>query len=177
MPKINPNFSTMDVNRKQGKLIFVSNINLNNNSPSNLKINQNKNNLFSKQTSNRNYQSNKNSLFEKYENNLNINEKVISSPFQIYQTYQKDKKGNNINNTSLKTGKRILFDLNKDKKEKKNNIGYQNNIYNIKENEAQLIQNLVINLQNNIPEYDKHFINENDVKYMKNKAFGKNNKI
>jgi len=175
--KINPNFSTIDISRKQGKPLFGSSTNFNNNSPNNLKINQNKNILFPKQVNNRNYQGNKNTMFEKYDKNLNINEKVISSPFQIYQTYQKDKKGNNINNQSLKTGKRILFDLNKDKKDKKNNFGVQNNLYNIKENEAQLLQNLVINLQNNIPEYDKHFINENDVKYMKNKAYGKNNKI
>jgi hypothetical protein len=174
--KINPNFATIDINRKEGKQLFGSSTNFNNNSPNNLRVNQNKNIPFPKQTS-MNYQGNKNKLFEKYDKNLNINEKVISSPFQIYQTYQKDKKGNNINNQSLKTGKRILFDLNKDKKDKKNNFGVQNNLYNIKENEAQLLQNLVINLQNNIPEYDKHFINENDVKYMKNKAFGKNNKI
>ena len=177
IPKLNPNFSTIDISRKQGKSIFGSSTNFNNNSPSNLKINQNKNVIFPKQINNRNYQGNKNTLFKNYDNNLNINEKVISSPFQIYQTYQKDKKGNNINNQSLKTGKRILFDLNKDKKDKKNSFGVQNNLYNIKENEAQLLQNLVINLQNNIPEYDKHFINENDVKYMKNKAYGKNNKI
>ena len=37
------------------------------------------------------------------------------------------------------------------------------------------MQNLVNNLQSNIPEYDKQFINEEDVKNMKNKQLGKNN--
>ena len=32
------------------------------------------------------------------------------------------------------------------------------------------------NLQSNIPEYDKRFINNADIKKMKNKQFDKNNK-
>ena len=93
----------------------------------------------------------------------------------MYQAHQKGgKKGNNLSNRgnhSLNTGKRVLFDPNKekDKKNKNMNNNFQSNFFNLKGKEARILQNLVYNLQSNIPEYDQHFINNEDVKNMKNK--------
>ena len=71
-----------------------------------------------------------------------------------------------------------MFESNKekDKKNKNNNNNFENKILNLKGKEARILQNIVYNLQSNIPEYDKGFINEEDVKSMKNK-FDKNNNI
>ena len=99
---------------------------------------------------------------------------------EIFIDYFIGGKGNITNNRStqsINTGRRVLFDVNKDidKKNNKNiNNNYQNNFYNFRGKEAIILQNLVNNLQSNIPEYDKHFINEEDVKNIKNKL-GKNN--
>ena len=190
--KIKPNFSTIDINsnNQQGRTLFgINNNNYNYINPEkNTVIVQSQNIQFSetKNNNNRNSIHNNNIAIEKIDNKINVNEKVISSPFQVYTTHQKGKKGNNINvnsNQSLSTGKRILFDLSKEKDKKNNlnnkniNINFQNKFYNIKGKEAELLQSLVINLQNNIPEYDKRFVNEEDIKKMKNKSYGKNNNI
>ena len=104
---------------------------------------------------------------------------INSSPFQVYQAYQKGKKGNNLINKStqsLNIGKRVLFESNKEK-DKKNKNNFQSNFFNLKGKEAQILQNLVYNLQSNIPEYEKNFINEEDIKNMKNKFEKNNNNI
>ena len=72
-----------------------------------------------------------------------------------------------------------MFESNKekDKKNKNNNNNFQSNFLNLKGKEARILQNLVYNLQSNIPEYEKGFINEEDVKNMKNKIEKNNNNI
>jgi hypothetical protein len=190
IPKLRANYSTNDINsnNKQTRSFFglINNNNYNYNFHSSISASDdqsqnNPNNNFSgtmnnnnKYNYNRNYAFS-NTILEKLDKNVNINEKVISSPFQIYQTYQDGvKKVNypNRGNQSLNAGKRILFDSNKekDKKNKNSNNNYKNNYYNLKGKEAIILQNLVYNLQSNIPEYDKHFINDEDVKNMKNKS-------
>ena len=189
--KLRQSNSTNDINynnNKQTRSFFGLNNNINYSiSYSNSVNNQNQNYNYSDSVNSHqnNYSNNRsfpfsNTALEKLDENVNINEKIISSPFQAYQSYQKDKKANNLSNRanqSLNTGKRVLFENNKDKDKKNKNINnnYQNNFYNFRGKEARILQNLVNNLQSNIPEYDKQFINEDDVKNMKNKQLGKNN--
>ena len=193
IPNLKPNFSTSEINsnNKQTRAFFGLNNNYNYLSSNSAIISQNQNNQSHNFSESMNgYQNNNfsrsfpfnNTGLEKLDKNVNINEKVINSPFQVYQTYQKGKKGNNLSNRStqsLNTGKRVLFESNKekDKKNKNNNNNFQSNFLNLKGKEARILQNLVYNLQSNIPEYEKGFINEEDVKNMKNKIEKNNNNI
>ena len=184
--KLRPNYSNNDINNKQTRAFFGINNNIFNIHASNsFIIGQDQNsNSNSSETINI-YKSNYNSSFpftnkaiDILDKNVNINEKVISSPFEIYQNKQKGKQGNNINNKSsqyLNTGKRVLFDINKEKNKKLNimNNNYQESFFNLKGKEARILQHLINNLQSNIPEYDKQFINEEDIKNMKNRQFEK----
>ena len=189
LSNLRKNYSSSDMNYNYKQKSSFSSLNNNPNfhHPYSTPIDQNQNyqnNNYSESIKNHNNNYNrsfnfKNSTLGKLDKN--INEKVISSPFQAYQTYQKEKKVNNLSNRtnqSLNAGKRILFDINKEKEKKKKNINnnYQSNFFNIKGKEARILQHLVYNLQSNIPEYDKHFINEQEVKNMKNKL-DKNNNI
>ena len=156
--KIKSNFSS-NLGNNRSNIGFNSS----NNSFVNNNINSKNNNLYDYY--NYDYIKNmqiKNNL-EKLDNNINVNEKFINSPIQAYQTYQKSKKENNIkNHRPLNIFKNILFDnKNNNNYKNMNNNNYQNNIYNVKGKDAQMIQNLINNLQSNIKEYinDKNAIN------------------
>ena len=96
-------------------------------------------------------------ILDKLDNNINFNEKIISSPFQ---TYQKDIDFKNSHPMNIT--KKTLFDNNNKSNYKNiNNNNYPNNFYNLKAKEAELIQNLVNNLQSNIPEYARNHNNKN----------------
>ena len=184
MSKLKPNYSNLDINNnKQTKSFFgISNNIFNIHASNSVIIGQNQNYNFSDSINN--YQSNYNRSFplinkalDNLDKNININEKVISSPFQVYKN-QKGKKGNNSNNKinqSLNLNKRVLFDIKEKDKKNINNLNnnYQNTFFNLKGKEALILQSLVNNLQSNIPEYEKQFINEDDIKNMKNKRLEK----
>ena len=144
----------------------------NNNITNPLKKDKNKNTLDSSyKIDNYDYTKNLNMKknLERLDNNISVNEKIISSPFQALQTYQKDKKEADIKyNSSLNTGKKVLFDIKINyKNANKNN--YQNGYFNIRGKEAQILQNLIHNLQSNIPDYDNNFVTEKELKELKNK--------
>ena len=184
LSKLKPNYSNLDINNnKQTKSFFgISNNIFNIHASNSVIIGQNQNYNFSDSINN--YQSNYNRSFplinkalDNLDKNININEKVISSPFQVYKN-QKGKKGNNSNNKinqSLNLNKRVLFDIKEKDKKNINNLNnnYQNTFFNLKGKEALILQSLVNNLQSNIPEYEKQFINEDDIKNMKNKRLEK----
>ena len=155
--KIKPNFSS-EVGNNNNKTSFgFSSSNNSFNS-----INQ-KNNYYINKDYNeyiKNMQI-KNNL-EKLDNYINVNEKIISSPLQGYQNYQKGKFENDIKNgRPLNFTKNVLFDNNNNNNYKNiNNNNYQNNVFNLKGKEAQMIQNLVNNLQASIPDYGLNYDEE-----------------
>ena len=91
--------------------------------------------------------------------NIFVNETVIDSPFQVFQTFQKE--SDFKNNRFINTNKNSLFQNNN--KNFKNVINnYPINILNIKGKEAEIIQQLITNIQSNIPEYSNQDLNNND---------------
>jgi hypothetical protein len=170
--KIRPNFSS-DFGNNRSNLGFSSSnnslININNINTSINKVN-NRNKLLGNKNTNEspnnyyNYDYLKNmqikNNLDKLDNNINVNEKIISSPFQAYQVYQKKKKEADYKiGGSIGRGKNNLFE-NKNNYKNVNNNNYQNNYLNFKGKEAELIQNLVNNIQSNIPNYEENYIDK-----------------
>ena len=155
--KLKPNFSSEIGNNRTNIGFSYSNnslINSNNNknfyneSKEKLKNQFDNSNLYYNYEYHKNMQL-KNNL-DKLDNNVTVNEKVISSPFQAYQTYQKDIKESDFkNNRFMNTNKNSLFQ-NNNKNNKNSNNNYPINILNDKVKDAQLIQNLISNIQSNI---------------------------
>ena len=171
--KIKKNFSSEIGNNKSNP--GFSNSNNNSFSINNIN-NKDKNNLY-ENTNNfyyynndqtKNLQLKKN--LEKLDNNIIVNEQIINSPIQIYQTYQKNKKDMNFKiNHPLKAAKNILFNNNNETVHKNvNNDDYSINILNIKAKEANLIQNLIYKLQYNIQNHEKKYDNEKNKTNKKN---------
>ena len=136
MSKLRSNFSTSDINPNKHKTraFFGLNNNFNIRSSNTVNLDQNQSNQSNQYSdpmnnNNSNFRNSfqlKGNTFEKLDQNVNvnINEKIISSPFQSYQSYQKSKKMNNLNNRSNQSsniGKRFLFDS-KEKDKKNKNI-------------------------------------------------------
>jgi hypothetical protein len=181
MSKLRVNFSTTDINPAKNKTRAFNGLNKKNhnfkhsNSTIIEKNQSSRANHFSELMNNYNNNFNKSfplkgTHLEKID--INIYEKIINSPFQSYQTNQKNK-GNNINNKanlSSNIAKKYLFESKeKDKKNKnRKNNNFQQQFFNIKGKEAKILQKLVNNLQSNIPQYEQQFINDEEVKNMIN---------
>ena len=154
--KIKPNFSSEIGNNNKTNIGFSSSNNSFNS------INQKHNYIINKDYNDyiKNMQIKSN--LEKLDNNIKVNEKIISSPIQSYQNYQKERKDNDFKNSrSFNFGKNVLYDNNNGNNYKNlNNNNYPNNIFYLKGKEAQMIQNLVNNLQASIPDYGLNYDNE-----------------
>ena len=154
--KIKPNFSSEIANNNKTNIGFSSSNNSFNS------INQKHNYIINKDYNDyiKNMQIKSN--LEKLDNNIKVNEKIISSPIQSYQNYQKERKDNDFKNSrSFNFDKNVLYDNNNGNNYKNlNNNNYPNNIFYLKGKEAQMIQNLVNNLQASIPDYGLNYDNE-----------------